>query len=71
MTSVRDLFQVPETIGKLDFVLQLTSGIEQPEKTAGLYVVTPGLADAFDRSLGLVGRALRDGRSQAAYLHGT
>lgn len=71
MTHVRELFQVPETIGKLDYVLQLTSGIEHPEQTAGLYVVTPGLADAFDRSLALVGRAMRDGRSQAAYLHGS
>ena len=66
MPHVRELFQVPETIGKLDYVLQLTSGIEHPEQTPGLYVVTPGLADAFDRALTLVGRAILDGRSQAA-----
>jgi predicted ATPase len=71
MPHVRELFQVPETIGKLDYVLQLTSGIEHPEQTPGLYVVTPGLADAFDRALTLVGRAILDGRSQAAYLHGS
>lgn len=34
-------------------------------------MVTPALAEAFDRALGLVGSAVRDGKSQAAYLHGS
>jgi hypothetical protein len=70
-TLVRELFEIPEHIRKGDFVLKLTEGVEDPRATAETYVVTPGLAQAFDQALGLVGSALRDGRSQAAYLHGS
>ncbi len=70
-TSVRDLFDLPEQIRKGDFVLKLSEGIEDPRTTADTYVVTPKLAQAFDHALTLVGSALRDGRSQAAYLHGS
>ncbi len=70
-TRVRDLFELPEQVRKGDFVVKLTEGVEHPKETAGTYVVTPALADAFDRALKLVGSALRDGRSQAAYLHGS
>lgn len=70
-TTVRDLFDLPEQIRKGDFVLKLSEGIENPRTTAETYVVTPKLAQAFDQALTLVGSALRDGRSQAAYLHGS
>jgi hypothetical protein len=70
-TLVRELFEIPEHIRKGDFVLKLTEGVENPHTTAETYVVTPGLVQAFDQALGLVGSALRDGRSQAAYLHGS
>lgn len=70
-STVRDLFDLPEQIRKGDFVHKLGEGIENPKVTAETYVVTPRLAQAFDHSLALVGSALRDGRSQAAYLHGS
>lgn len=70
-TRVRDLLDLPDTLGKADYVLQLTQGVEKPRETVESYVVTPAIVDAFDRALALVGRALRDGRSQATYLHGS
>jgi hypothetical protein len=70
-TLVRDLFDLPEHIRKGDFVLKLAEGIEDARGTAETYVVTPALAEAFDRALTLVGSALRDQKSQAAYLHGS
>lgn len=70
-TTIRELFDIPEQIRKGDFVLKLAEGVANPRATAESYVVTPGLVQAFDQSLGLVGSALRDGRSQAAYLHGS
>lgn len=70
-TTVRELFDIPEQIRKGDFVLKLAEGVANPRETAQSYVVTQGLARAFDQALGLVGSALRDGRSQAAYLHGS
>lgn len=71
MTTIRDLFDIPEQIRKGDFVHKLSEGVANPRETAQSYVVTPGLVEAFDHALGLVGSALRDGRSQAAYLHGS
>jgi hypothetical protein len=70
-TTIRELFDIPEQIRKGDFVLKLAEGVANPRATAESYVVTPGLVQAFDQALGLVGGALRDGRSQAAYLHGS
>ncbi|WP_437602989.1 hypothetical protein WMF28_15305 [Sorangium sp. So ce590] len=70
-TRVRDLFLLPNQVRKGDFVLKLTEGIEQPKETASTYVVTKALVASFDQALRLVGSALRDGRSQAAYLHGS
>jgi hypothetical protein len=68
---VRDLFDLPEQIRKGDFVLKLTEGIGRPRATVDTYVVTPALAMAFDQALSIIGGALRDGRSQAAFLHGS
>jgi hypothetical protein len=70
-TMIRELFDIPEQIRKGDFVHKLGEGIANPRETAQTYVVTPGLSQAFDQALGLIGSALRDGRSQAAYLHGS
>ena len=68
---LKDLFDLPAQVHKSDFVLQLTSGVENPEKTAETYVVTPGLKDSFDRSLQVIGDALRQGANKATYLHGS
>ena len=69
--SVRQLFDIPERVHQGDYVLKLTEGLQKPEETAGLYVTTPKLVDAFDQALGLVGDALRTGQSKASYLHGS
>lgn len=70
-TALRDLFDLPDQIRKGDFVLKLSEGVLHPEETASTYVVTPPLVDAFGRALTLVKGALRDQRSQAAYIHGS
>lgn len=70
-TTIRELFDIPEQIRKGDFVLKLAEGVANPRETVRTYVVTGGIVQAFDQALGLVGSALRDGRSQAAYLQGS
>jgi len=71
MTPIRDLIDIPERVQRDDFVLRLAEGVAQPEETLRTYVVTPQLADAFDRALSLlqnfdlghleaVGRKIRD-----------
>lgn len=71
LAKVKDLLDLPETVRKGDFVEKIDDAVAHAERTAESFVVTPALAEAFDRSLGLVGSALRDGKSQAAYLHGS
>ena len=70
-TLVRDLFDIQDSAHQGAFVVKLTEGLQRPEQTAAEYVVTPGLVDAFDQSLGLIGRALHTGKSMATYLHGS
>jgi hypothetical protein len=71
MTLVKSLLDLPTQIRKGDFVLKLSEGIARPAETVASYVVTPALAGSFDQALGLVASALRDGRSVAAFLHGS
>ena len=71
MTLIRDLIDIPERVHPGDFVLRLAEGVARPDETLRTYVVTPQLADAFDRALGLIRDALASGSSKAAYLHGS
>ena len=71
ISRVKDLFHLPETVHKIGFVEELSRAVGQPKITAENYVVTPGIVAAFERALGLVHSALRDGRSRAAFLQGS
>ena len=73
MTLLRDVLHIPEQVHDGAFVLKLTEGVSDTRRTETLesYVVTPALADAFDRALGLVSHALESGQSQAAFVHGS
>src|ERR1019366_4260116 len=68
---VKDLFDLPESVHKIGFVEELARAVLHPKVTAETYVVTPAIVAAFDKALDLVGGALRDGRSRAAYLQGS
>ena len=69
--SVKPLFSLPQTVHKIGFVEQLTRAVADPKNTAETYVVTPALVNEFGKALEIVGGALHDGRSRAAYLHGS
>src|SRR6266545_700625 len=69
MTLISELIDIPERVHKSDFVISLATAIEEPENTLRDYVVTPQLADCFDRALSLVATAVTDNRSKATYLH--
>lgn len=71
MTLLRELIDIPEAVHKGDFVLRLTEGIDDPAGTVRTYVVTPQLAGAFDHALRLVGSAIGERTSKAAFLHGS
>lgn len=68
---VRDLFDIPEAVGKETFVLKLADGVQRAEETARSYVVTPTIVDAVDSALRMVRDSLADGQSRATYVHGS
>jgi hypothetical protein len=70
-TLLRDVIKIPEWVPDGEFVLKLTDGVEHTAQTVDDYVVTPDIERAFDRALNLVESAVRSGRSQAAFLHGS
>ena len=71
MTTIDEVFDIPERVHDGDFVLKLTESVERPEDTVARYVVTTQLADAFDRAMGLIGDAVRTGKSKGVFLHGS
>ena len=71
MTLIKDLIEIPEAVHRGDFVLKLTEGVTDPQKTVADYVVTDQLARCFDDALGFIHSALVDNTSKAAYLHGS
>ena len=71
MATIADIFELPEQVHQGDFVLRLAEGVERAEQTLNDYVVTPQLAQCFDAALTLIGSAVTEGVSKAAYLHGS
>lgn len=70
-TRVHDLLELPVAVRRGDFVQDLTGGISNPERTVKDYAITPKIVQTFEHALSIIDSALRDGRSQAAFLQGS
>ena len=68
---LRDVFDIPEDVHAGDFKIELSGGFGEAQRRVEEYVVTPQLKEAFRRSLGMVKAAVRDDKSETAYLHGS
>lgn len=68
---IADILDLPERVRKGDFVLNLSKGVNEPEKTLEQYVVTPQLVACFDDALGFIRSAVDASNSKACYLHGS
>jgi hypothetical protein len=68
---IKDLIDLPERVRRGDFVLKLAEGVSRPDETVRSYVVTPQLADSFDRALDLIKAGVDDNTSKGCYLHGS
>lgn len=67
MTLLRELIEIPESVGDADFVVRASEGADLAH-----YVVTDQLKHNFAEALEMVGHALAPGgRSQAKFLHGS
>lgn len=75
MTSplLKNVFSIPERAGAEDYVLRLTSTIDDTGAAQAIdnYVVTPELTVAFDRALDLVANAIKDRTNRGAFLAGS
>jgi len=68
---ISELIELPERVRKGDFVLNLSKGVTEPEKTLDQYVVTPQLIACFDDALSFIRSAVEAMSSKACYLHGS
>ena len=70
---LRDVLDIPEHAGAEDYVLRLTDSVDGAAAVRAVdeYVVTPALAEAFDRALGTVAEAITSGVSRGAFLTGS
>jgi len=68
---ISELLDLPQRVRKGDFVLSLSQGVTEPQKTLERYVVTPQLEECFDECLSKIRDAVEAGSSKAAYLHGS
>ncbi len=68
---ISELLILPEKVRKGDFVLNLSKGVTEPEKTLEDYVVTPQLVACFDDALDFIKSAVDATNSKACYLHGS
>jgi hypothetical protein len=66
MTLLRDLIDIPTSVGDADFVVRASGDAELSK-----YVVTDDLRRNFHEALGMIGHAVTSGRSQAKFLHGS
>ncbi len=68
---ISELLDLPERVRKGDFVLNLSKGVSEPDKTLSEYVVTPQLVACFDDALDFIKSAVDATNSKACYLHGS
>lgn len=66
MTLLRDVIDIPTSVGDGDFVVRAAEGADLSR-----YVVTDQLRDSFADALRRIGHAVTTGRSQAVFLHGS
>ncbi|GGO30354.1 phage resistance protein [Micromonospora parathelypteridis] len=66
MTLLRDLIDIPTSVGEGDFVVKAAEGADLDR-----YVVTDQLRENFSSALQKIGHAVTTGRSQAMFLHGS
>ena len=71
MTLIQELISLPEKVFRGDFVLNLSAGVEDAQRTVETYVVTDQLVTAFDDSLNFIKSGLDGRSSKACYLHGS
>ena len=71
MTTIADIFELPERVHRGDFVLRLSERVERADQTLPEYAVTEQLARCFDDALSLIGSAVDANPSKGACPNGS
>jgi hypothetical protein len=71
VTLLRELIEIPERVGRGDYVFTLQDAVHEPDRVLQDYVVTEQLANAFSDALGFVRGAVQGRESRATYLDGS
>ena len=70
-TYIKDILDLPDRVMRGDFVLKLSEGVDKADETIKNYVVTPQLAESFDRALNVIKAGVQEKTSKGCYLHGS
>ncbi len=70
-TYIKDILVLPDRVMRGDFVLKLSEGVDKADETIKNYVVTPQLAESFDRALNVIKAGVLEKTSKGCYLHGS
>ncbi len=68
---LRDAISIPTEVRQGDLVFKLTDATDQTAETVAQYVVTDQLLSAFSEAAALVGAAVKEHSSKAAFLSGS
>ena len=63
-TYMKDILDLPDRVMRGDFVLKLSEGVDRPDETIKNYVVTPQLAESFDRALNVIKAGIQENTSK-------
>jgi hypothetical protein len=63
---IGEVIELPERVRKGEFVLNLSTGFTEPEKTLEKYFVTPQLVDFIEDALGFIQSAVEGVRGEAS-----
>lgn len=68
---LREAISIPESVHEDDYVLRIHQAQQEAESTLRDYVVTDGIAEAFDLGLTMLSSALGSRTSKGAFIHGS
>lgn len=68
---LKDLINIPDSVRQGDLVFKISDATEDAKATLDQYVVTEQLEESFIQAVRLVGAAVNEGSSKAAYLSGS
>lgn len=71
MPTLSEFLDLPEEVTTSAFVVRLLEAVQRPEALMASYAITADIHDALDRGLALIINAVKEGRNDASFIHGS